>query len=298
MHVLLPVVLMAHNEASAADYVQRPWTVAVEEGERVCESGDRIGYALYYPKFKEPAGRQQCPAVVITHGFMRNYSFHAANAKYMAERGIIVLTPNMSELFGGGRSRQRNAQNTANHIKWLARRSEAEGDALYGLIDPKRIGLAGHSAGGAVSFQAAVISQASPTPAAALCLLDAVPWHGTIKSAASFRQIPFCSLRSEPSRFNADAEVLKLLRAMPFAVEDVLICGASHVDPENPSSTAAHIFAGGVHPDKQALYQKLMYLFFRDALGAPVMESERETYSETLLKLQEEGRIVVKLISP
>ncbi|HOX36892.1 MAG TPA: alpha/beta hydrolase fold domain-containing protein [Candidatus Brocadiia bacterium] len=298
MRSLLPVAALITFSACSNGGLREPCAIEVEEGEVTASGEDRLGYALYFPKIAGNAPRRPYPAVILTHGFMRNYSFHANNARYMAQRGIVVMTPNMSSLFGGGKSRSRNADNTVGHVQWLAKRAETSGDPLCGLIDPRRIGLAGHSAGGAVSFEAAVRSQSSPTPVAALCLLDAVPWHGTVKSAASLKQLPFCSLRSEPSKFNADAEIMKLLRAMPFPVEDILLAGASHVDPENPSSAAAHVFAGGVHPEQQALYQKLMYLFFRDSLQSQFVETEKETYCETIERLKAEGKVRTATISP
>ena len=118
------------------------------------------------------------PAVILTHGFARDKKFHRKNARYMAERGILVLTPNMSSLLGGERAQIKNMENTVDHIKWLITRSENPGDVLYGLIDPNAMGLAGHSAGGAVSFEAAIRAQTSGYPVAALCLLDAVPGAG------------------------------------------------------------------------------------------------------------------------
>jgi len=74
---------------------------------------------------------------------------------YLAQRGIVVLTPDMASLFGGEAAQLGCIADAVADVTWLAERSATPGDSLVGLVDPVRIGLAGHSAGGAVSFEAA-----------------------------------------------------------------------------------------------------------------------------------------------
>jgi len=258
--------------------------VEVERGKRRTATGDWVAYALYLPVPSERQPKPPYAAVILTHGFSRSYLVHEGNARYLAERGIVVLTPNMSSLLAGRSAQERNARNTADHVAWLARRSASPGDRVHGMVDPTRIGLAGHSAGGAVSLQAAVLSQAGPYPVAALCLLDAVPWHATLQAAVDLKPIPILSLRAEPSAFNAWGSVQKLVDAVPFPISDVRIRGTSHADPENPSTTAARIVVG-LSAERQAIFTRLMYLFFQDALQVRSVERPATTFQAMLAEL-------------
>jgi dienelactone hydrolase len=267
--------------------------VTVEEETRDAPSGRELGYALYLPKPRPGLQGPPFPAVILTHGFLRDHTVHRDNAVHMAERGIAVLVPNMSSLWGLSAARDRNAADTADHIRWLAKRSRTPGDLLYGMIDPARIGLAGHSAGGAVSVHAAARAQQSDIMPAALCLLDAVPWRETLAVATDLQPLPLLCLRSDPSVFNAWGKVSRLMDAIEFPAFDVRIVGASHVDPENPGSRGGRWF-GGVSSRGQGLYQRLTYLFFRDAFGLPPLPGEPVGFVQEVSFLAEEGAVVVK----
>ena len=191
--------------------------------------------------------------------------------------------PSGDSLLAGRSAQERNARNTADHVAWLARRSATPGDRVHGMVDPARIGLAGHSAGGAVSFQAAVLSQEGPHPVAALCLLDAVPWQATLQAALHLKPIPVCSLRAEPSAFNAWDSGQRLVDAVTFHIGDIRVRGASHVDPENPSTTAARLVVG-LSAERQAIFTRLMYLFFQDALRVRFVERPPTSFQGMLVE--------------
>ncbi|MCX7044232.1 MAG: alpha/beta hydrolase fold domain-containing protein [Candidatus Sumerlaeota bacterium] len=267
------------------------YSVRIESGVRQTASGDSVAFDIFIPKPAPELPKPPFPAVVLTHGFARDKRYHRNNAQYMAERGIVVMTPNMTSLLGGAAARRRNVLNTRDHIAWLAARAANSGDALNGLIDPSRIGLAGHSAGGAISFGAAVESQTTTAPVAALCLLDAVPFDEAIARAADLKPLPFASLRSEPGPFNAFARILKLYPHLSVPVDDIKIAGATHIDPENPTDLGARLACGGSSEKCQALYQRLMYLFFRDALKGPRLEGDTESFPAALAALQDQKQI-------
>jgi hypothetical protein len=86
--------------------------------------------------------------VVLNHGFARSKETQYNNALYMAQRGIVVLTPNQVSLLTGKQGQLRNIANTVDHVQWLNDRTADPSDPLAGQIDSNRIGLAGHSAGG------------------------------------------------------------------------------------------------------------------------------------------------------
>ena len=150
--------------------------VQVETGPRQTSRRDRVGYDLYLPvtgpDSPRAAGRPvpPWPALVLCHGFARDKRFHATAARHLAERGIAVLVPNLVSLLGGDAARQANVENTRDHLAWLAARARRPSDPIHGLVDPDRLALAGFSAGGAVTFEAAV----SEPAVRALVLLDAL----------------------------------------------------------------------------------------------------------------------------
>ena len=278
--------LSFHSLALAAFF-----DVRIEEGERKTSAGDTVAYELFLPTPREDLPPPPWPAVVLTHGFGRDYRYHAKNARYMARRGIAVLTPNMTRLTLGRPAQVRNIVNTVDHIVWLQGRAMSDHDPLKGSIDRNRIGLAGHSAGGAVSFEAAILSQERDIPVAGLCLLDGAPWDRTLNRAPRLRWLPFASLRSEASVCNFHGKVVSLLNRLRFPTEDIQIMEGTHCDAENPSNAACWFLCGGKDGDGQHLYQQLMYLFFQDALGVHRLEENPETYSEVLKSLAARGTI-------
>ncbi len=272
------------------------YDVRVEEARRRMASGDTVPYSLFVPVARASLSPPPWPAVVLTHGFARDRRFHAENALHMAERGIIVLTPNLVGGLGSRRGRVRNIENTGDHVRWLIARSATPGNALSGLVDPVRIGLAGHSAGGAVSFEAALRLSKSATPAEALLLLDGVPWSRTTARASELPPMDFASLRSEPSACNAFASILGLQDRLRFPADDARILGGTHCDPENPTDALCKLACGGASAVAQSRYQRLMYLFFHDALRAPLPESQ--SFREALEELVLSGAIEVDSFGP
>lgn len=192
------------------------YQVSVESGRRTTASGEFVAYELFIPQTDAAFLPPPWPAVVLRHGFARDLTRQRENAMYLAQRGIVVLTPDMASLFGGEVAQLGCIEDAVADVAWLAERSVTPGDSLVGLMDPARIGLAGHSAGGAVSFEAAIDLQKTTTPAAAVCLLDAVPWDRTIARAPAFPNIPFASWRSEPESCNAEGSVRSVLSGLPF----------------------------------------------------------------------------------
>ena len=268
------------------------YQVSIERGRYRTATGERVCYDLFIPQPDPALPSPPWPAVVLNHGFARDHTHQRNNALYLAERGVVVLTPDMGCLLGGEDAQLQNIVDLVGEVAWMAERSATPGDALNGVLDPARIGLAGHSAGGAVSFEAAIDAQSTPTPVAAVCLMDAVPWDRTIARAAEFPALPFACWRSEPEPCNADGEVRFLLNRLSFPTEDVLIVGGTHCDPENPSDAACALACGCSAPERQSLYQQFLYLFVRDTLHAPDVPSEPASYEAALDEATAVGSVV------
>ena len=146
----------ACRDTCTLEPAEQAFSVRVEHSTRHTTSGDQVAYSLFMPQPGELLAAPPYPAVVISHGFARSKRFHANTACALAERGIVVLTPDLISLLGGEEAQQRNIENLVDHVRWLRTRAATEDDPLFGLLDPERIGLVGHSAGGAISLEAAI----------------------------------------------------------------------------------------------------------------------------------------------
>jgi hypothetical protein len=214
------------------------------------------------------------PLVVLSHGFARNSAHHAGNAAHLAKHGFLVAVPEDT-----------HPAALAGLVSNLVRSSTTRGDLLDGRIDPKRVGLAGHSAGAAASVEAAVLMQETSVPVRALCLLDGVPRRSTLDAATRLHRIPFASLRAEPSSCNARGKITRMLARIPFPVDDVTVIGSTHCDQENPSDAFCGLVCGTATRAHQQIYLQLMTFFFEDAL---IRKSGR-TYEAEIAAMKRRG---------
>ena len=252
--------------------VQQEFGVRVEHGTRRTTAGDQVAYSLFMPQPSASFAAPPYPAVVISHGFARSKRFHANTACALAERGIVVLTPDLISLLGGEEAQLRNIENLVDHVRWLRTRAATEDDPLFGLLDPGRIGLLGHSAGGAISLEAAIELADAGESVDALMLLDGVPWARTVDRATDLPELAFASVRSEPTACNAKGAIRDVLVRVPFAAEDILVVGGSHCDPESPTDLLCRVACGGSNEQARAAYQELVGAFLGDALATPDAE--------------------------
>lgn len=198
--------------------------------------------------------------VILSHGFSRSPKRMAGHASALAERGVSVWVPDLYSLMGGKKSRQKNVDFLLGLVRELA-------DANYNVI------LAGHSAGGALSFMTAVEAQREDSPIASLILLDAVPWDETIDAAARLQPLPLLSLTSESSSMNAWLKVDKLHEAIGFDFTQLRLVGSSHVDPENPPGTFSRAFAT---EEGRELYSQLLIRYVTDDDFAGFVDAQVE----------------------
>ena len=245
------------------------FSVRVEHGTRRTTAGDHVDYSLFVPQADRSSAVAPHPVAVISHGFARDRRFHADTACALAERGIVVLTPNLVSLLGGEPAQLRNIANLVDHVRWLRSRATDEGDPLVGLLDPARIGLVGHSAGAAISLEATIELQDAGETVGALMLLDGVPWPRTVERADDLRELPFACVRSEPTSCNADGAIRGLLAQLPFATDDLIVVGGTHCDPEAPTDLLCRLACGGSTDHARAAYQELIRAFLGDAFNLP-----------------------------
>lgn len=268
--------------------------VAVETGRRPETGRDGVAYDLYVPRAAASLPAPPWPAVVLAHGFARGRERHASTARFLAERGVVVLAADLVSLLGGERAREANVAGTRGHVEWLRTRAATPGDPLFGLVDPERVALAGFSAGGAVAFEAA----ATGARVRALVLLDAVPWKRTIAAARAMPATRLLSLRSEPSGCNAQGSVRELLASLPFESDDIRIAGATHCDAEDPTDGTCRLFCGGTSEEARAAYRRLFHFFVREALDAPLAGDQPDAFAEAVRGGVEDGSLAVERVAP
>jgi len=203
-----------------------------------------VKFKLYVPR-KSRAG-----CVILAHGFGGSPRMYSRLAKEICDRvGVVVFVPQLTDLLGGRRFtrdclRERCGHVFASHIDYLVERSETMGDILHDSVKWGSIMLAGHSAGGAVAFEAACALPKGSIKG--LLLLDAVPWQRTLRMAEGKRLleqdrgIMVLSLRAPPSSVNHYGLVTDLLlkalgpnenlNESETTVHDMVIRHAKHGD--------------------------------------------------------------------
>jgi dienelactone hydrolase len=247
--------------------------------------GFEVAYDIFLPPtfVAGSSSPRPLPLALLLHGFAGKKEHMLGHATRLAALGLVVMTPNMSSLMkpSTGEAQGRNIRAVVDHVRWMCslpstwRGGEAGsgvvGDGSGRLVDPSLVFLFGHSAGGAVVFEAAAEmgKGSTPRPPACVVLLDGVPWPRTIAGAfecpcgvctsvasplfpphsmpspppAAAPSFPLSStvllsLRSEPSAWNMKAEILKALAALPNGSAAGTIAGGPFA-PLPPSATTS-----------------------------------------------------------
>lgn len=267
--VWMGVCGQALSSAAAADIS----CAVVSHFVRVTAAGDRIEGAMFLPKGSDRRPGAPFPIFILSHGFSRDYGRHMANAASYACAGIITYTPNVVPVDEATLEKAHQIDNLIDHVRWLRQRASDPGDPLYGVGDPERIALGGHSAGAAISVEAAVRVQGDGADIDALVLLDAVPDLETLEAAAKLTPLPVVSIRSRPGPCNAYGSGKALEDAIPFQVESFFFPWATHCDPESPTDVVCRVLCGGSSEQGRTAYQQQTLEFLhRLFFGAEVPE--------------------------
>jgi hypothetical protein len=124
-----------------------------------------------------------------------------------------------------------------------------------------------------------------------------VPWARTQARAADLGPLFAVNLRAEPSACNAFAANLGLLDAVTVPADDVRLVATTHCDPENPSDFLCSLACGAASARGAGLYQELLYLSLREALGAPVV-GNGSSFRARVDTLVSEGNAVREAYGP
>jgi hypothetical protein len=291
----------AATSSSASSTFEKPQTsqklyqYKIEHGHRRTASGDIRGYTLYIPQSEAGLPPPPFPIVLLAHGFLMTGFEQSINAKYLAEHGFIVITPNLSRLLWGDEKRMRNIADLVDHLFWLRELAKTPHSHLSGIADPDRIAIGGNSSGGAVCLELLFEAQKANIPIQAVCMLEGVPWERSLDRVLQLKPTHLLSLRAESCICNENARMLYFLNLLKFPHDDVRINGAHHCDAENPPGFGCKFVCGKSKEVYRDLFKTLMCLYLQDALNAPSITTPKESFASTVQELHHTGKVVAKL---
>ncbi len=272
------------------------YNVKVLTGHLRTKSGTTRTYTLYLPEKSSVLPAAPYPLLVLVHGFLMTGHQHSGNAKYFAQRGFAVLTPDMTKILLGDQNRMRNVHDILDQISWLLKESNSKASPFNGLIDSTRVGIAGNSAGGAVCLEMILEAQKANIPIHAICSLDGVPWDRTKDLMSSLKPVNILSLRAEPGLCNYYSRMVPYLKLLKFPYNDVKINGAHHCDVENPTTLGCRCVCGKSSAKYRNVFQHLTYLYFRDTFNVPAQASApSENFIEAVASLKSNGLAIANL---
>lgn len=268
--------------------------VEIRKGQRRTISGTKRSYTLYLPQPAAGLPGPPFPLIVIAHGFLMSGTQQGNNSLYFAQRGIAVLSPNLTRVLWGDKNRVDNIKDVIDQLCWVKRQSESKKSSLYGMIDKDRVGLTGNSSGGAVALETLVQAQKQKIPIHAFCSMDGAPWDKSWSYMPKLTSLKILSLRAEPSICNEHARMLNFLRSSNVSFDDIKIIGAHHCDAENPTTLRCMCICGRSRSQYRELFQRLTYLFFRDAFAVPRIDGQNKSLSEIADDLEHAGKVTVR----
>ena len=103
------------------------------------------------------------------------------------------------------------------------------------------------------------------------------------------------TLRAEDTLCNENARMLKCLAPLPYPFDDVKIVGAHHCDAEAPTTLGCLCVCGKSDAVHRARFQRVLYLYLRDTLGAHNFETPAVPFTELMKTMQIESTVAAKL---
>jgi Chlorophyllase enzyme len=287
----------AETRVRGAVESQKLYRCKIEHGHRRTASGALRGYTLYIPQLDASLPPPPFPIVLLAHGFLMTGFEQSINAKYLAEHGFIVITPNLSRLLWGDEKRTKNIADLVDHLAWLIELSKTPHSSLSGVADPSRIAIGGNSSGGAVCLELLFEAQKANIPVRAVCMLEGVPWERSLDQVAQLKPTQLLSLRAETCICNENARMLYFLNRLKFPHDDIRINGAHHCDAENPPGFGCKFVCGRSREAYRNLFKTLMCLYLQDTLDAPTLTTPRVSFASVVQDLQHTGKISANLHS-
>lgn len=155
--------------------------------ETISRDGRNMNCRIYYPAFSDgenaPADTISGPYPVVAfgHGFFMQTSYYISLYRRLASHGFIVIAPQFSDTRHGELGRD-----LIYCLGFIQTSSATPGNRLYGIADPSKKGVSGHSMGGGASLLATTYDS-TITIAAPLAAAETNPTIiGTIQNSRSY----------------------------------------------------------------------------------------------------------------
>ncbi len=280
-----------HSQPSTSNL----YSVKIEHGQRRTVSGANRSYVLYIPKPNSTLPGAPFPLVVMVHGFLMSSNQQGNTDLFLAQRGFVVLAPNMTRILLGNQNRTNNIKDVVDQTAWLIQQSKTPTSPYYGLIDPRRTAIAGNSSGGAVCFESALEAQRRNMPFHTLCSIEGVPCDRTLSEVSKIEPMQILTLRAEPCLCNYHWNVLKYTERLKFTTDDVKVNGAHHCDAENPTTVGCMSVCGTSHEKYRCLFELITYLYLRETLDAPKVFEPTKSFAEVISDMQQQGQVIAHL---
>jgi dienelactone hydrolase len=219
-------------------------------------AGKTVTFDVYIPN-----GAGLGPAVVLGHGFARNKAQMAGWGGLLASRGFVALAPN----FPGGMAPDHkvNGKVMSALLAWAVADSAKAGSPIKGLVDAKRLGVMGHSAGGL----AAVLAASADSKIRAVVGLDPVDNGGLGKAAAALIKVPVTIIRAEPGACNSAGNAAAIFGALTGPRLSLQVIKGTHCDPEWPSGILCTLACGATDAKRQAHFRRYAMATLDHVLG-------------------------------
>ena len=235
--------------------------VDVREGTFDCD--------VYLPRQKRPV-----PLVVVAHGFSRSKASMADWGRRLAQEGFVAAVPTLP----AWSDHARNGRAICELVDWLQARPD-----MRDLVDTRRIGLVGFSAGGLATLLAA-----ADDPRVAVWVgLDPVDRDGQGMAAASRLKCPSLVLRAEPHACNAHGNAAGIVRSLGGENTCLLVIGATHTDAEWPTDGMAEWVCGKSSAERRAVFVR----YALSALRAVLLSDQAASLA--LSKAKDDARVKV-----
>lgn len=194
------------------------------------------------------------PAVVLGHGFSQYKDYQHDNAMQLASWGFVVLVPTFSSFA----DHAQNAYEMLDLLDWLTGVTNPYG----GMVDPDRLGLAGHSAGGLSTTIAAGLDAQTDGRVGAVMGMDPVD----VVQGQTSEGIPFAKTIAAPTFYltgipygcNSNGNSQGMWDVIPPTTDKMFLRIASSMHCDFNDQDIDHACTPGMHPARPLKVARLL----------------------------------------